>query len=96
MQFAYQYCHYSGVMMGMMASQITSLTIVYSSVYTGKDKRKHQISASMAFVRGVYRWPVNSPQKRPVTRKIYQFDDVIMRVRKLRLHLMGCFNTLEN
>ena len=44
--------HYSDVIMGAMASQITSLTIVYSTVYSGADLRKHQSSASMAFVRG--------------------------------------------
>ena len=39
----------------------TSLTIVYSPVYSGADQRKHQSSASLAFVRGVHRWPANSP-----------------------------------
>ena len=58
-------------------SQITSLTIVYSRVYWGADK-KHQSSGSLAFVRGSHRWPVNSPRKRPVTRKMFPFDDVIM------------------
>ena len=53
--------------MGAMASQITSLTIVYSIVYSGGDHRKHQSSASLAFVRGIHRWPVNSPHKGPVT-----------------------------
>ena len=33
--------------MGEMASQITSLTIVYSTVYAGADQRKHQSSASL-------------------------------------------------
>ena len=44
--------------MTAIASQITSLTIVYSSVYSGADQRKHQSSASLAFVRGLHRWPV--------------------------------------
>ena len=44
--------HYDDVIMGMIASQITSLTIVYSTVYLGADQRKHQSSASLAFVRG--------------------------------------------
>ena len=57
--------------MGSMASQITSLMIVYSTVYLGVDQRKHQSSASLAFVRGIHRWPVNSPQKGPVTRKCF-------------------------
>ena len=65
--------------MGAMASQITSLTIVYSAVYSGKDQRKHQSSASLAFVRGIHRWPVNSPHKWPVTREMFPFDDVIMK-----------------
>ena len=70
--------HYSAVIMSMMASQINSLTIVYSTVYSGADQRKHQSSASLAFVRGIHRCPVNSPHKWPVTRKIFPFDDVIM------------------
>ena len=64
--------------MGTIASQITSLTVVYSIVYSGADQRKHQSSASLAFVRGIHRWPVNSPHKGPVTRKMFPFDDVIM------------------
>ena len=56
--------------MGAMASQITSLAIVYSTDYSGADQRKHQSSASLAFVRGIHRWPVNSPHKWPVTRKM--------------------------
>ena len=51
------------VIMGAMASQTTSLTIVYSTVYSGADHRKYQSSASLAFVRGIHRWPVNSPHK---------------------------------
>ena len=69
--------------MGAMASQITSLTIVYSTVYSGTDQRKHQSSASLAYVRRIHRWPVNSPHKWPVTRKMFPFDDVIM-WRKIR------------
>ena len=64
--------------MGTMASQITSLTIVYSTVNWGTDQRKHQSSAPLAFVWGIHRWPVNSPYKRPVTWKMFPFDDVIM------------------
>ena len=51
---------YIDVIMGSIASQITSLTIVYSSVYSGANQRKHQSSASLAFVRGIHRTPVNS------------------------------------
>ena len=70
--------HYNDVIMGAIASQITSLTVVFSTVYLDTDKRKHQISASLAFVRGIHRRPVNSPYKGPVTRKMFPFDDVIM------------------
>ena len=64
--------------MTMIASQITSLAIVYSTIYSDADQRKHQSSASLAFVRGIHRRPVNSPHKWPVTRKMFPFDDVIM------------------
>ena len=72
------HAHYVDLIMSAMASPITSLTIVYSIVYSGADQRKHQSSASLAFVRGIHRWPVNSLHKRPVTRKMFPFDDVIM------------------
>ena len=70
--------HSNGVIMGAMASQITSLIIDYSSVYSGIDQRKHQSSLSLAFVRGIHWWPLNSTHKRPVTRKMFRIDDVIM------------------
>ena len=73
--------HYNNVIMGAMASQITSLMIVYSTVYSGADQRKHQSSVPLAFVRGIHRWPVNSPHKGPVTRKMFPFVDVIMELR---------------
>ena len=74
----YRSFHYGDVIMGAIASQITSLTIAYSTVYSDADQRKHQSSASLAFVRGIHRGPVNSPQEWPVTRKMFPFDDVIM------------------
>ena len=70
--------HYRDVIMWAMASQITSLTIVYSTVYSSADQRKYQSSASLAFVWEIHRRPVNSPHKWPVTRKMLPFDDVIM------------------
>ena len=79
------FTHYYDVIMGTKASQTTSLAIVYSTVYSGADQRKYQSSASLAFVRGIHRWPVNSPHKWPVMRKMFPFDDVIIRVRKLYL-----------
>ena len=77
--------------MGAMAYEITSLTIVYSTVYSGADQRKHQSSASLAFVRGIHRWQVNSPHKGPVTRKMLPFDDVIMRF--MLCYALLCFIT---
>ena len=70
--------HYIAVIISAIASQITSLTIVYSTVYSGADQRKHQSSAPLALVRGIYRRPVDSPHKGPVARKMFPFDDVIM------------------
>ena len=69
---------YTDAIMGTIASQITSLTIVYSTIYSDADERKHQNSASLAFVRVIHRGPVNSPHKWPVTRKMFPFDNVIM------------------
>ena len=47
--------------MGVIASQITSLMIVYSTVYSDADQRKHQSSVSLAFVRGIHRDTVEFP-----------------------------------
>ena len=82
--------HYSDVTMRATASLITGVSIVYSTVYSGADQRKHQSSASLAFVRGIHRWPVNSPHKGPVTRKMFPLDDVIM------LADIQCKNTVIN
>ena len=64
--------------MGTIASPITSLTIVYSTVYSDADQRKYQSSASLAFVQGIHRGPVISPYKWPITQKMFPLDDVIM------------------
>ena len=73
--------HYNDVIMTTMASKITSFTVVYSIVYSGADQRKHQSSASLAFVRGIYRdrW-IPRTHKGSVTRKMFPFDDVIMKM----------------
>ena len=63
--------------MGAVTSQITSLTIVYSTVYSDADQRKHQSSSSLAFEREIHREPLNSPHNWSVTRKMFPFDDVI-------------------
>ena len=52
--------HYCGIIMGAMAPQITRLTIVYPTVYSDTNQRKHQSSASLVFVRWIHRWPVNN------------------------------------
>ena len=85
--------HYNDVIMGMLASQITSLTIVYSIDYSGADQRKHQSSVSLAFVWGIHQGPVNSPHKWPVTRKMFPFDDVIM-CTSFWACLMPCYQSL--
>ena len=70
--------HCCDVIMSAMASEITGVSIIYQTACSDAYQRKHQSSASLAFVRGIHRWPVNSPHKRPVTRKKFPFDDVIM------------------
>ena len=75
------------VIMSAMASQITSLIIVCTTVCPGADQRKHPRSASLAFVWGIQRWPVNSPHKGPVTQKIFPFDDDIMQTQLLHYHM---------
>ena len=70
--------HYNDVIMSAMASEITSVSIICSTVCSGADQRKHQSSASLAFLWGIHQWPVNSPHKGPVTPKMFPFDVVIM------------------
>ena len=79
--------HYNDVIMSTMSSQITSLTIVYSTVYSGVYQRRHQSSASLAFVWGIHRWPVNSPHKCSVTRIMFPLDNVIMWCPTLPIHM---------
>ena len=62
--------------MSAIASQITRISIVCSTVYSGADQREHQSHASLAFVSGIHWWPVDSPHKRPVTQKMFPFDYV--------------------
>ena len=69
---------YSDVTMSIVASHMTSISIVCSNVYSGAYQREHESSALLAFVRGIRRWPVDSPHKGPVTREMFPFDDIIM------------------
>ena len=64
--------------MSIMASQITDVSIAYSTVCSGAYQRKHQILAWLAFVRGIHRWPVNSPHRGWSTWEMFPFDDIIM------------------
>ena len=75
--------------MGAMASQITGVTIVYSTVCSGADRRKLQSSTSLAFVRVIHWWPVNSPHKGPVI-IMFPFDAVIMD----RMYLLHCLHAI--
>ena len=70
--------HYSGVIMGGVASQVTGVSIICSPVCLGADQRIHQSTVWWAVEKGIHRWPVDSPPKGPVTRKMVPFDDVIM------------------
>ena len=82
-------CHYNDVIITTMTSQITSLEVIYSTVYSGADQRKHQSSASLAFASGIHRCPANSPHKWPVTRKMWPFDDVIMQRVQLQVNRLN-------
>ena len=73
--------HYTDVIMSMIASQITSLAVVYSMVYSGADQRKTSKLRVTGLCAGNSPGPVKSPHKGPVTRKMFPFDDVIMYVR---------------
>ena len=70
--------NHSDVIMSAMASLITGVSIVSLIVCSGADQRNHQRSASLAFVRGIHRWPVESFHQGPVMREMLPFDDVIM------------------
>ena len=71
-------CQYSHVIISTVGFQITGVSIVCPIFCWDADQRKHQSSASPDFVRGIHRWPVDSPHKEPVTRKMLPFDDVIL------------------
>ena len=70
--------HYGDIIMSAMTSQITDIWIVCLTTCSGADQRKHQSSMSLAFVRGIHQWPVDSPHKEPVTRKMFPYDDLFM------------------
>ena len=88
--------HYSDVLISMMASQITSLTIVYPTVYSGTDQRKHQSSVSLSFVQGIHWSLVNSPHKWPVGWKMFPFDDIIMKCHDILSDLVEILNLTKD
>ena len=77
--------HYSDVIMSMLASQITGVSIVCSTVCAGADQRKQQSSASLGFVMGIHQWLVGSPHRGPVMRTMISFDDIIINTLYLTL-----------
>ena len=77
---SYQFCLHSVSLQWRHNERLKSPAsrLLTRSSIQGADQRKHQSPVSLAFVRGIHRWPVNSPDKGPVTRKMFPFDDVIM------------------
>ena len=75
----FQMTHYSDVKTSVMASQIVGVSIVCSTVCSGADQRKYRGSTPLAFVRGIHRSPVDSPHKGPIARKMFPFDDAILK-----------------
>ena len=82
--------HYNDVIMDTIASQIISLTIVYSTVYSVQIKENTKAPRHWAFVRTIHRGPVNSPHKWLVTRKMFPFEDVIMSNLTWVVFVMAC------
>ena len=80
---------HSDAILRSMASEISTVSIGCPTVCSGADQSKRQSSASLPFVRKIRRWPVDSPNKGPVRRKIFKLDDVIMRtwVNGRQIHL---------
>ena len=67
-----QQIHYNDITMSAMVSQIIGVSIICLTICSGSDQRKCQSSASLAFVRGIHKWPVDFPHhKGPVMRKCF-------------------------
>ena len=82
--------------MGVISSQITNLAIVFSTVYSGAEENNHHSTASLAIVLGIHRWPVISPHKWPVTRKMFPFDDIIMENMSSPISQHHCLGVISN
>ena len=85
--------HDCDAVMSAMASQITGASIVYITVCWGAEQRKYRNSAPLAFVRGIHRWPVNSPHKGSLTRKIFPSSYRIKNVPVYAMPLTWCVRT---
>ena len=59
--------------------QIHASATVCSAVCSGVHKKKYHSSASLTLMREIHRWPMGSPQKRPVTQKLFPSDDVMQK-----------------
>ena len=70
--------HYKGVIISAMASLMTGVSIVYTTVCSAVDERKRQSSASLAIAMEIHWWLVNYPHKGPATRKMLSFDDIMI------------------
>ena len=75
-----KFIHYSDAIINVKVSQMTGVSIVFSTVYLGTYQRKHHSSASLAFVRVIHWWPVDSPHKGSLKRKVFPFDYAIMQL----------------
>ena len=84
--------HYNDAIMSTMASKVTGVSIVCSTLASATDQRKHESSASRAFVWGIHWWPVNSQHRRPVTQKMFPSDEFIICV-FLYVNFPVCLNT---
>ena len=71
-------CNYPLDILQWRHNECYGVSFVCSSICSGADHRKHQSPASLAFVRGIHRSPMDSPHKAPVTQKMFPFDDVII------------------
>ena len=68
--------HYSEIIISTMISQVTGVSAICSTA----DQRKYESTVSLAFLRRIHWWPVDSPHKRPVMQKMFPFDDVLMHI----------------
>ena len=88
--------HYGDVIMGAIAFQITSLTIVYSTVYSDADQRKHQSSSSLALVRGIHRPAQMASNAENVSIRWRHRDGYNSCTQSTQSNYCNCFKLLQN